>query len=101
MSAPAERVSQRTGGRLRYPLVFFDVDSTLVSIEGIDLLGAQIPEVARLTAAAMNGEIALDQVYGRRLEMIRPARTAIDALAEQYLASIVEGGEETMEALRV
>lgn len=84
----------------KYRLVLFDVDSTLVTIEGIDVLGAGNAEVSRLTEAAMNGEIPLDQVYERRLEMIRPSRDAVAALATQYLQSIVAGAEETVSALR-
>jgi phosphoserine phosphatase len=88
------------GAPLKYRLVLFDVDSTLVTIEGIDVLGAGNAEVRRLTEAAMNGEIPLDQVYERRLEMIRPSRDAVAALATQYLQSIVAGAEETIVALR-
>jgi phosphoserine phosphatase len=84
----------------KYRLIFFDVDSTLVTIEGIDVLAAGNPEIVRLTEAAMNGEIPLDQVYGRRLEMIRPSRVAIENLAQRYLESIVEGAEETIAALK-
>jgi phosphoserine phosphatase len=84
----------------KYRLIFFDVDSTLVTIEGIDVLAAGNPEIVRLTEAAMNGEIPLDQVYARRLEMIRPNRAAIDNLAKRYLDSIVGGTEETMAALK-
>jgi len=80
--------------------VFFDVDSTLVTIEGIDVLAGGNPEIARLTDAAMNGEIPLDQVYGRRLELIRPHRRDVEALAERYATSLVEGAEETVQTLR-
>jgi phosphoserine phosphatase len=84
----------------RFRFVFFDVDSTLVTIEGIDVLAGGNPEIVRLTDAAMNGEIPLDQVYGRRLEIIQPSRAAIDALGEQYVASMVDGAAETIGALR-
>lgn len=84
----------------KYRLVFFDVDSTLVTIEGIDVLAAGNPEVARLTAAAMNGEIPLDQVYQRRLEIVRPTRADVDALARQYVECLVDGAAETITALR-
>ena len=84
----------------KYRLVFFDVDSTLVTIEGIDVLGGGNPEIARLTDAAMNGEIPLDQVYARRLEMIRPTRAAVESLGERYLSSLTPGAEETIGALR-
>lgn len=85
---------------MRFRHVFFDVDSTLVTIEGIDVLGAGHSEIAKLTEAAMNGAIPLDEVYARRLEIIRPTRERVDALAQQYLTSIVDGAEQTIAALR-
>ena len=84
----------------RFRFVFFDVDSTLATIEGIDLLGAHNPEIARLTEAAMNGEIALDEVYGRRLELIRPTRAAVEELGEQYVASLTPGAAKTVATLQ-
>ncbi len=86
--------------RASYRHVFFDVDSTLVTIEGIDVLADGNPEIVRLTDAAMNGEIPLDEVYARRLEIIRPTRADIDALGARYLATIVDGAEETIAALK-
>lgn len=83
-----------------YRHVFFDVDSTLVTIEGIDVLAGGNPEIVRLTEAAMNGEVPLGEVYGRRLEIIRPSRADIDTLASRYLASLVDGAEETIAALQ-
>ncbi len=85
---------------LAYRLVFFDVDSTLVTIEGIDVLGRGNPEISRLTEAAMNGEIPLEEIYARRLEMIRPSRADVDALAARYLESLVDGAAETIDTLQ-
>jgi len=84
---------------MEYRFVFFDVDSTLVTIEGIDVLAGGNPEIAKLTDAAMNGEIPLDQVYARRLEMIRPTRDQVEAVGQRYVASIVDGAEETFRTL--
>lgn len=86
--------------RERYRFVFFDVDSTLVTIEGIDVLAGGNPEMARLTDAAMNGQIPLDEVYGRRLEVIRPTRRAVEDLGRRYVDSLVAGAAETIDALR-
>ena len=85
---------------MTYRLVFFDVDSTLVTIEGIDVLGGGNPQIAELTEAAMNGEIPLEEVYARRLELIRPSRADVDALAARYVASLVDGAAETIAALQ-
>lgn len=84
----------------KFQLVFFDVDSTLVTIEGIDELAAGDPEISRLTDAAMNGEVPLDEVYARRLEIIRPDSKKIDELADRYQASLVTGAAETVRTLR-
>lgn len=84
----------------KYRFVFFDVDSTLVTIEGIDVLARGNPEVVRLTEMAMNGELSVDEVYGRRLEIIRPTKSDIAALGAQYIASLVDGAKETIETLR-
>jgi phosphoserine phosphatase len=86
--------------RSKYRFVFFDVDSTLVTIEGIDVLAGGNAEVVRLTEAAMNGDIPIDEVYGRRLEIIRPTRDAVDALGRQYISSLVDGARQTIGALR-
>jgi phosphoserine phosphatase len=85
---------------MTYRFAFFDVDSTLVTIEGIDVLAGGDPEIARLTDAAMNGEIPLDQVYAKRLEAIRPAREQIERLARTYVESIVDGAKETIAELQ-
>jgi phosphoserine phosphatase len=45
---------------MKYRLVLFDVDSTLIEQEVIDLLGARASrgeEVSRITAQAMAGEL--------------------------------------------
>src|SRR5215218_3663604 len=86
--------------RSKYRFVFFDVDSTLVTIEGIDVLANGNPEIVRLTEAAMNGEIALDEVYGRRLEIIKPTLADVERLGERYTQSLVDGAEETIATLQ-
>ena len=85
---------------MKYRFVFFDVDSTLVTIEGIDVLANGNPEIVRLTNAAMNGEVPLDEVYAKRLEIIRPTRADVEALGARYVASLVDGAAETIAALQ-
>jgi phosphoserine phosphatase len=85
---------------MKFPLIFFDVDSTLVTIEGIDVLGGGNPQIARLTEAAMNGEIPLDQVYGKRLNVIRPSSERVEQLGEMYVRSMVDGAETAIATLQ-
>jgi phosphoserine phosphatase len=85
---------------MTYRFAFFDVDSTLVTIEGIDVLADGNPEIAKLTDAAMNGEIPLDQVYAKRLEMIRPSKDRVERLGAMYVRSLVDGAKETIATLQ-
>lgn len=48
----------------------------------------------------MNGEIPLDEVYGRRLEIIRPALADVETLGARYIESMVDGAEETVATLQ-
>ncbi|MGR8930727.1 MAG: HAD-IB family phosphatase [Gammaproteobacteria bacterium] len=87
---------------MSFDVICFDCDSTLSRVEGIDELARRnglFVEVAALTDAAMNGELALEEVYGRRLEMIKPDRAAISWLADLYISEIVEGVRETVKTL--
>lgn len=83
--------------------VVFDCDSTLSTLEGIDELAALhgcVAPVKALTKQAMNGDIPLEAVYGKRLELIRPSRNDLHTIAEQYLATIVPGAHEIIRALQ-
>ncbi len=81
--------------------MLFDCDSTLSAIEGIDeLAGAHRREIERLTDAAMRGEIALEEIYGERLALIRPTRSQVDALGQRYIDALVPDARETIAALR-
>ena len=85
----------------RYGSVVFDCDSTLSAIEGIDeLAGSRRAEVERLTEAAMLGEIALEAVYGPRLDLIQPTRAQVEALGRRYIAALVPDAHAVIGALR-
>lgn len=74
-------------------LLLLDCDSTLSAIEGVDELARmRSPEVYRaaegMTAAAMEGRIPLDEVFGRRLELIRPTRAEVQAVGRLYVERV-------------
>jgi HAD superfamily phosphoserine phosphatase-like hydrolase len=77
-------------------IIFIDCDSTLSTIEGIDELArfqgeSVFQEVVALTNAAMNGEIPLDEVFPRRMEIIRPGRAACERVAALYMETMTPG----------
>lgn len=78
----------------------FDCDSTLVAIEGIDVLaGPWADEVRALTEAAMDGRIPLEEVYGRRLARIAPTREQVRSLGRAYVEALVPDARDTVAAL--
>ncbi|MGY6278192.1 HAD-IB family phosphatase [Methylomonas sp. MgM2] len=87
---------------MSFDVICFDCDSTLSRVEGVDELARRrgmFDEVAALTDKAMNGEVALEDVYGHRLELIKPDKAAMDWLADLYIAEIVDGVAETVKTL--
>jgi phosphoserine phosphatase len=89
----------------RYAAVVLDADSTIAGIEGIDWLaarrGADVQRaVESLTARAMNGELALEAVYGERLRVIGPTAEDLAALADAYQAAAAPGAADAITALQ-
>lgn len=80
--------------------VVFDCDSTLAAVEGIDELAGPFREqIQALTEAAMQGTVPLEEVYGRRLDLIRPTRERVDEIGRMYVRALVPQARETVAAL--
>lgn len=89
----------------RFKSIAFDLDSTLSALEGIDWLAARrapavATEVAELTRKAMDGELGIDELYGRRLEIVRPTRDEIAALGAAYVDAMVPGARSAVGRFR-
>ena len=85
-----------------FGLVFFDCDSTLSAIEGIDELArlkGKEGRVGLLTNKAMDGELDLADVYGKRLKAIKPTRAQLKAVEERYWETVVEDAQEVIATL--
>ena len=85
-----------------HDLIFFDCDSTLSTIEGIDELArlkGKEGRVGLLTNKAMDGELDLADVYGKRLRAIKPTRAQLKAVEERYWQTTVEDAPELIAAL--
>lgn len=86
-------------------IIAFDCDSTLSAIEGVDelarLAGPDIfSQVEDLTNQAMNGEVPVEEVFGRRLDLIKPTRQQCDQVGQMYLETIEPSAKETIAALQ-
>ena len=86
-----------------FDLIFFDCDSTLSTIEGIDELArlkGKEWRVSVLTDKAMNGDLDLAEVYGKRLQAIRPTRGQLQAIETRYAENMVTDASAVLDALR-
>ena len=87
----------------RHEHIIFDCDSTLSKIEGIDELakiGGVSHQVKQMTDAAMAGEIGLEEVYGKRLQLINPKREDILKLKEAYKNTATEDAKTIIDYLK-
>ncbi len=85
--------------------VYFDCDSTLSAIEGIDELMASLPEGSRrelteLTQRAMEGALPLAQVYQQRLATIAPRRDQLAEIGERYSQRLTPDADLVVLALQ-
>jgi HAD superfamily phosphoserine phosphatase-like hydrolase len=83
--------------------VVFDCDSTLSVIEGINELAAMndVPyEVAEMTRQAMGGDVAFEEVFARRLEIIKPTKRQLAAVGKLYVSTLVEDAAMVATALQ-
>lgn len=90
---------------LQSKIIFFDCDSTLSSIEGIDELargaGAEISQkIEEMTKASMEGKISLDSVFARRLEIIKPSVEDVSRVADLYLKTVEPNAKRVIASLK-
>jgi phosphoserine phosphatase len=89
----------------RFNSVVLDVDSTLAGLEGVDWLAAlRGPDAearsTELTDKAMQGLIPLQEVYGQRLNSIRPTKAELEELSRVYIQRMAPKARETVSRLR-
>ncbi len=88
-----------------FAAVYFDCDSTLSAIEGVDELLAFAPvslrdDVLALTTQAMDGTRPLAEVYETRLQLLAPRREQLDSIGELYTARLVPDAAALVAALQ-
>ena len=82
--------------------VCFDVDSTVVDEEGIDVLADALgfgPEVAAWTARAMGGDVKFEDALAARLDIIRPSRDDISSCLGGHPLRLTPGVADLVGAL--
>jgi phosphoserine phosphatase len=97
-------MNQKPVSRLQsFQHVFFDCESTLTTVEGIDELArikGQFEYISELTRKAMDGEIELEAVYNERLKKLQPTRADLRLIARAYCENMVPNAKEVIAALQ-
>lgn len=86
-------------------LLIVDCDSTLSALEGIDELARlRGPEVFRAveeaTNKAMDGTIPIGEIFGLRLELIKPTFANCEEIGQAYIDHAVPGVQEALDQAR-
>lgn len=86
-----------------FEIVIFDCDSTLSTVEGIDELARMTgnqASVAMLTKKAMEGDIPLESVYGRRLVTVNPTQAQVQEIARIYRDTVIPAAIDVIRSLQ-
>ena len=83
--------------------VCFDVDSTVIAEEGIDVLADFLgkgPAVTELTKQAMEGDTKFQDALKMRLELMQPSKQQIEACLKEQPLVLSEGIEPLIRSLQ-
>ena len=88
---------------MKYKNIIFDLDSTLVTLEGLDFLAHRKgvgPELEKITALAMDGQLPQREAMGQKLAQIRPGFLDLVDLGKEYVRNLVPGARELIAQLQ-
>ena len=84
-------------------VVFFDLDSTICSTEGLNEL-AQFKnigkEVEKITLQTMEGDLSFREAFPGKVRLIAPSIDDIDRMTEMYFENISPGFQESVDSLK-
>ncbi len=84
-------------------VVFFDCDSTLVKVEGLDEMAKMAgcyDKIKDLTKKSMDGDLPYEEVLRKKFEIIRPSIAMLRELGEIYKKSLVKDAKEVVKILQ-
>lgn len=87
----------------KHDIICFDVDSTLVTCEGLDWLAEQKKigdKVKVLTQLSMEGTVPMQEVFEKKLNILSPTRSEMKQVGEHYCQSITEDAVGVIDVLQ-
>lgn len=88
---------------LKFNTVIFDVDSTLVSIEGLDYIAKNKgigAEIEKITKGAMNGNLPMAEAMKYKMDAIAPSCDDMVGMGKAYIQNLTEGAIEVVDKLQ-
>lgn len=85
----------------KFDIVAFDVDSTLVTFEGLDWLATRKgKDLSKLTKLSMDGQLKLEDVFKKKMDAMSPNYSDFVALGLEYCESSVPHAIEVISLLK-
>lgn len=84
-------------------IILFDLDSTLIKIEGFDEIGARKGirnKIAEITKKTMDGELPFAEAFAQKLNILSPNLDDVEWLIEKCEDHIETNAIETIESLK-
>jgi len=86
-----------------HDIICFDVDSTLVTCEGVDWLADQKgvgEQVRQFTQLSMEGVVLIDDVFQKKIDILAPSKKELEAVGQHYLTCLTPGAKELVSLLQ-
>ena len=86
----------------KFDAVFFDVDSTLVKIEGLDWIASYKEkggEIQELTKKSMEGRMGFNEAMVKKMRILAPSLEEMRMLGRIYCQHLVDGVEHVVSLL--
>lgn len=88
----------------KFDSVAFDVDSTLVSLEGLDYLAklkGLEKQLAEITKQAMNGDLSMREAMIKKMSALSPSIDDLTIMGNAYTKNLVPGSIETVKKIQL
>lgn len=89
--------------KIKHDIIIFDVDSTLVTIEGLDWLAGNLGvenKIKGITQEAMNGNLSMEKAMKVKMEILKPNHTDMVKLGKKYIKSLVPNVPKVIKLLQ-
>ena len=83
--------------------IFFDLDSTLSKIEGMDEIAkwkGREDEISEITRKTMAGELDFTESFPSKVVALNPSKSELEKLGQRYIETKVNNLDDTLENLR-